>query len=185
MLSSAMFFQLGNNSKYLWRIGSLVIDYKGIVIGIQSGFIVIPVNFIIAWIFRHTESFENYSKRQEEKKCGHAAKRKMLLPCGFLIIAWFLSIASIAASFVVVLFYSMQWGNEKSQQFVLSVFTSFVQSAFFIQPIKLVFIAMALAFILKKTEDESEILDAYKYRAEEKEASEVQIDADMSNLQTR
>lgn len=86
---------------------------------------------------------------------------------------------------MVVLFYSMQWGNEKSQQFVLSVFTSFVQSAFFIQPIKLVFIAMALAFILKKTEDESEILDAYKYRAEEKEASEVQIDADMSNLQTR
>ena len=185
MVASAMFFQLGNNSKYLWRIGSLVIDYKGIIIGIQSGFVVIPVNFVIAWIFRHTESFEQYRKRREGGGFGPVAKRKMLLPCGFLIIAWFLAIASIVASCVVVLFYSMQWGNDKSQQFVISVFTGFVQSAFFIQPIKLVLVAMALAIILKKTEDETEILDAYKYRAEEKEVSEVQIDTHMFNLQSR
>ena len=185
MLASAMFFQLGNDSKYLWKIGSLVIDYKGIVIGIQSGLVVIPVNFIIAWIFRHTESFKHYRKRREDIKFGRIARRKLLLPCGFLVIAWFLAVASILASLVVILFYSMQWGNERSQQFVLSVFTSFIQSAFVIQPVKLVLVAMVLAIIFKRADDETDILDAFKYSAEEKEVSNVEIDIDMSKLQTR
>ena len=186
MLASAMFFQLGNNSKYLWKIGSLVIDYKGIIIGIQSGFVVIPVNFVIAWFFRHSESFAVYRRRREKRKItGETVERKMMLPCGFVIIAWFLAIASIVASLVIVLFYSMQWGNDKSQQFVLSVFTSFVQSAFLIQPVKLVLVAMVLALILKRGTDETDILDTYKYCGEEREANNEKVEIDMSKLQTR
>ena len=185
MLASAMFFQLGNNSKYLWKIGSLVIDYKGIIIGIQSGLVVIPINFAIVWVFRHTESFKHYRQRRENRKAGLSTRRSMLLPCGFLIIAWCLALASILASFVVVLFYSMQWGNNKSQQFVLSVFTSFVQSAFLIQPLKLVCVAMIIAAILKKTDDEADVLDSYKYSAQEKEITQVQPEVDISKLQTR
>ena len=185
MLASAMFFQLGNNSKYLWKVGSLVIDYKGIIIGIQSGLVVIPINFAIVWSFRHTESFEHYRKRCENRKAGLSTRRSMLLPCGFLIIAWFLALASILASFVVVLFYSMQWGNDKSQQFVLSVFTSFVQSSFLIQPLKLVFVAMIIAAILKTTDDDTVVLDSYRYCAQEREVTQVQPEVDVSKLQTR
>lgn len=186
MLASAMFFQRGNNSKYLWKIGSLVIDYRGIVIGIQSGLVVIPINFVIVWTFRHTESFENYRKRQTlRKNDGGIAKRKKILPCGFLIIAWFLAITAIAASLVVVLFYSMQWGHDKSTQFVLSIFTSFIQSAFLIQPMKLLVVALALAVIFKKRKGETDILEMYKYSADEREVDVQPIEIDLSKLQTR
>lgn len=186
MLASAMFFQLGNNSKYIWKIGSLEIDYKGIIIGVQSGFVVIPVNIAIAFIFRHSESFEMYWKRRERgKHTGCKTKRKMLLPCGCIIISWFLAISSILASLIIVLFYSMQWGNERSQQFVISVLTSFLQSAFLIQPFKLVFVALVLALILKKGTDETEILERYKYSADEREIGHVPFEIDLSQLQTR
>ncbi|XP_065069836.1 uncharacterized protein LOC135694887 isoform X2 [Rhopilema esculentum] len=184
MLASAMFFQLNKESKYLWKIGSLVIDYKGIVIGIQSGFVVIPINFAIAWIFRHSESFANYKRRRSlQNQGGTPAKRKLMLPCGFVIVGWFLAITAIVSSLVVVLFYSMQWGNEKSQQFVLSIFTSFIQSAFLIQPLKLIFVAFILALIFKKTSNETHILEMYKYLAEEKEASVTPVEIDLSKIQ--
>ena len=164
MLASAMFFQVGNDSKYLWRIGSLVIDYKGIVIGIQSAFVVIPVSAAIVGIFRNSESFENYKNRRKMRNAdGTTPKRKKTLPCGFLVVAWFLTISAVLASSVVVLFYSMQWGNDKSTQFVFSVFTGFFQSAFVIQPIKLVAVAVLIAALFKKGQEEEDVLEMYKF----------------------
>ena len=166
MLTSAMFFQLGNQTKYLWKIGSLVIDFKGIIIGIQSGLIVIPVSAIILLIFRNTESFEQYKKRRETRnQDGTTAKRGKLLPCGFLVVGWFLAMAAVLGSSVVVLFYSMQWGNEKSQQFVIAVFTSFLQSAFIIQPFKLILFALLMAAIFKRSQEEKDVLEMYKFSA--------------------
>ena len=164
MLASAMFFQLGNDSKYLWKIGSLVVDFKGIIIGIQSGLVVIPVSAIILAIFRNTESFEQYKKRRKARNHdGTTAKRGKLLPCGFLVVGWFLAMVAVLGSSVVVLFYSMQWGNEKSQQFVISIFTSFIESAFIIQPVKLVIFAMLLAAIFKRSQEEANVLEMYKF----------------------
>ena len=79
----------------------------------------------------------------------------------------------------------MQWGNDTSQQFVLSILTSFVQSAFLIQPIKLAIVAMILAFILKKGYGGTDILDRYKYSGDEKEIERIPIEIDLSKLQTR
>ena len=177
MLTSAMFFQLGNDSKYLWKIGSLVIDYKGIIIGIQSGLIAIPINAVIVALFRHTESFANYKKRRELRRLnGETAKRQRPLPCGFIFLAWFLSVSAILSSAVVVLFYSMQWGNAKSKQFVLSVFTGFFQSAFVIQPLKLVAVAFILAAIFKKKADEHDVLEIYKHSENQIFVGNLQVD---------
>lgn len=163
MLASAMFFQLDNQTKHVWKIGSLVIDFKGVIIGIQSGFIAIPISAIILSVFRNTESFEQYkTRRRILNRNGTTAKRTKLLPCGFLIVAWFLAICAIAGSAIIVLFYSMQWGNDKSRQFVISVFTSFLQSAFIIQPLKLVILAIILAAIFKRNQEESDVLAMYK-----------------------
>ena len=186
MLTSAMFFQIGGDNKYLWKIGSLTIDYKGIIIGIQSAFIILPVNGAIIELFRSSESIANYKKRKEIKKLhGGIAKRKQFFPCGFIFVAWFVSVLAIVASMVVVLFYSMQWGNAKSQQFLLSVFSGFFQSAFIIQPLKLVVIAFVLASLIKKNKEENDVLDMYKYSSNKTIVDQVQHKLYTSKLQPK
>ena len=186
MLASAMFFQLGNDTKYLWKIGSLVIDYKGIIIGIQSGLVALPISAFVLAIFRNAESFELYKKRRESRKRdGSIIKRGKLLPCGFLIIGWFLAISAILGSAVIVLFYSMQWGNDKSQQFVIAVFTSFLESAFIIQPFKLIVLAIILAAVLKRSQEESDVLETYKLSSNVQTLNLKDNDIKVSNLEPK
>ena len=55
MITSAMFYNMGGEgpSPYAVHIGSLVIDLKQFVIGLQSSIIIIPVNVALVQIFRN------------------------------------------------------------------------------------------------------------------------------------
>ena len=77
MLTSAMFFSFDNKSiGYTLHIGSLSINYKGIIVGIQSGFISIPINAIIVYLFQNARTnkleptsldLENHSSNADVK----------------------------------------------------------------------------------------------------------------------
>ena len=199
MLTSAMFFNLGGASVYVFRIGSLIIDYKGIIIGIQSALIVIPINTIIMFLFKRSarnsspetkaeerdrdldethetgtemsESELNTIKSGSEKgfiqsdesmKQNRKRRYRTNRPTCLLVFAWLISVLAVAACIVVILFYSMIWGDTVTRQWLVSVFTGFFQSAFVIQPVKLIVVAMILALILRQPKEEDEVLDAYK-----------------------
>ena len=55
MITSAMFYNMGGQgpSPFAVHIGSLVIDLKPFVIGLQSSVIIVPVNVLIGQIFRN------------------------------------------------------------------------------------------------------------------------------------
>ena len=61
---------------------------------------------------------------------------------------WVLCFISVGASSFFTLLYPMQWGKEKSEQWLLSFFVSFVQDAAVSQPVKVaLFSAMVACFI--------------------------------------
>ncbi len=59
-----------------------------------------------------------------------------------------------------VILYSMQWGKERSESWLMSMFLSFFQSLFVVDPLKVFIITAIITFILRKVknDDEADIL---------------------------
>lgn len=83
-------------------------------------------------------------------------KPKRRLPYWMKYFAWILLIlTSFTAAFFVVL-YGFQFGKDKSAQWISSMMISFVQDVFVSQPIKILFLGLFVALIVKKPADDEE-----------------------------
>ncbi|XP_041364035.1 uncharacterized protein LOC121379459 [Gigantopelta aegis] len=72
-----------------------------------------------------------------------------VLPHFCVYIAWVIVVlASLVPAFFVFL-YTIQWGKEISEQFLITFFLSFAESMFILDPFKIVFLAIIFAIILK------------------------------------
>ena len=70
--------------------------------------------------------------------------------------AWMLNIlASFTAAFFVVL-YGFQFGKARSEQWFSTFFLSFIQDVFVAQPLKVLGLALFIALIVKKPNDEED-----------------------------
>ena len=169
MLTNAMFFGAGDNPgsrKIVW-LGNFKINFTGIIIGIQSSFIVIPPSILIVEIFRRLGPKKNkdadtgeedekiiisddkqtneYHQNEKDKK-----KKPFLFPNQCQYLAYFVVFASAGSSAIVCFFYSMMWGPRKSNEWLASMFAGFFQSVVVLQPIKAVVLAIVIAGILRK-----------------------------------
>lgn len=61
-------------------------------------------------------------------------------------------ISILVPAFFVIL-YSMEWGRDRSNAWLLSMFMSFFQSLFIVDPLKVFLLTALIACILKKVED--------------------------------
>ena len=169
MITSAMFFNMGGQgpSPFAVHIGSLVIDLKPFVIGLQSSIIIVPVNVLIVQIFRNLRP----KNKKPKKEASQDANKKYIvegvqienqnppkgkLPYCFIYVAYAICYLVSAASVFFTLLYSIQWGKETSTEWVIAMVTSFLQSALLLQPIKVVLAAVVLAFFIKSAEDSEE-----------------------------
>ena len=188
MITSAMFYNMGGQgpSPFTVHIGSLVIDLKPFVIGLQSSIIIVPVNVLIVQIFRNLRPKKEIPQRTalyEVEKDGDGGKKneniekkdedvvggiqiesqkpsKGKLPHWFIYIAYAICYLASAASIFFTLLYSIQWGKETSTEWVIAMVTSFFQSVLLLQPIKVVLVAVVFALCLKKeSESEAECLN--------------------------
>ena len=116
MITSAMFYNMGGQgpSPYSIHIGSLTIDLKPFVIGLQSSIIIVPVNVLIVQIFRNlrprkkkdseeVEQSRNPNGVQIEDPREKAPKGK--LPYWCIYIAYAICYLSSAASIFFTLLY--------------------------------------------------------------------------------
>jgi hypothetical protein len=182
MITSAMFYNMGGQgpSPFAVHIGSLVIDLKPFVIGLQSSIIIVPVNVLIVQIFRNLRAKEKQQKTavyEVEKDGGGRKKNEDLeedenkvdeiqienhqppkgrLPHWFIFIAYAICYLASAASIFFTLLYSIQWGKETSTEWVIAMVTSFFQSVLLLQPIKVVLAAVVFALCIKKASDSEE-----------------------------
>lgn len=93
---------------------------------------------------------------QFNEKSGSLNRKKPKLPHWCVYIAW---LAVFAVSFVSALFvtlYGFQFGTEKASQWLASLLISLVQDVFISQPIKVLFVALFIAILIKKPQEQVE-----------------------------
>ena len=165
MITSAMFYNMGGQgpSPFTVHIGSLVIDLKPFVIGLQSSIIIVPVNVLIVQIFRNLQPKNETPKRHEAR--GILIENKNppqgKLPHCFIYIAYALCYLATAASIFFTLLYSIQWGKETSTEWVIAMVTSFFQSVLLLQPVKVIVVAVIIALCAKKASDTKDDYNEY------------------------
>ena len=165
MLAGAMFYQFGEeDSGPTVKVGPLRLSVKQLVIGVQSSMIVVPINLLIATIFRNVRmkfndpatkyKFSDDDEAEERRNDEAERLAPGCLPHAFVYVAWLLCVLSTLASATFVVFYSIQWGAEVSNQWLTSALVSFVQDIAVMQPLKVISLAIFLALILKKPQEE-------------------------------
>ena len=87
---------------------------------------------------------------------GKAKKKKKGLPHCFVYFAWSLCFLASVTSAVFTVSYSLNWGPEISNKWLIAFLTSFVQSILVIQPVKVVLVSLLFALIIRKPLDSNE-----------------------------
>ncbi|XP_052099063.1 polycystic kidney disease protein 1-like 2 [Mytilus californianus] len=162
------------------QVASISLSLADIVIGIECGLIMFPINLIIVKLFLRTsvkpkkqsssrrkyqfdDSFQKIDIVEEkqlindddddEELIGEEKPQPpqpKMLPWWCLYIAWTIVITVSLINSYFVMLYGLKYGYQKSVEWLVSFFTAFFQSACFQQPIKVFAIAMILTYIFKK-----------------------------------
>ena len=158
MVTNAMFYNFGAPPKDSFQLGPVKMSWTQIKIGIQSSLVAIPVNVLVVMIFRNIKRksgekvFDIRAEETEEKE-----KLPGCLPHFFVYIGWTLCILTSLTAAAFIVFYSMIWGKETSNQWLTSIMVSFVQDVFVSQPVKVILLASLLSVILRKPPDRERI----------------------------
>lgn len=168
MLASAMFYEFApghDQNQGSLRLGRLVLTLRQLVIAVESLLVVIPVNLLIVGIFSRVKADDDMRQQrhrankhlsihsvtqQTQLRKGH----KLLLPYCFVYVAWLLCFLSSAVSATFVIFYSLQWGKEISEQWLISIVMSTAMDIFVSEPVKIVIVAFLVSYFCKSDFDE-------------------------------
>ncbi|XP_022787247.1 uncharacterized protein LOC111327355 [Stylophora pistillata] len=117
---------------------------------------------------------------QFNEKPGGSLKRKKSrkLPHWCACIAWFGVFAVSFTSAFFVVFYGFQFGREKSAQWLASLLVSLFQDIFISQPIKVLFVALIIALLIKKPIETTE-----KYRQDGDDIDEDEDELGIDNFE--
>ncbi|XP_035694517.1 polycystic kidney disease protein 1-like 2 [Branchiostoma floridae] len=158
MIASAMWFRTANqaSSQSLFTIGPLDITTQQLWISVVTTLQIFPVNFAIVQIFRRCrpKDKEGVDPVEENPKSAKYQVRKKwrssMMPHWFIYIAWVaLFLSSLASAFFLIL-YSLEWGRDKSIQWLTTFGLSFSHSMFIIHPGKAVFIVLMMTILCRR-----------------------------------
>lgn len=162
MISNAMFFQTSDEetASATWvRLGLLRLSFTNFYISLIGIAITTPPIFFATYVFRNTEPKTERSEMQQKENSSSDScccrrnkdleiglyssedenfltqkKRKFSYRVGY--IAWaVLVLGSMASSFFLIL-YSMEWGNDKSEEWLSMFVLSFFESLILFDPLK-------------------------------------------------
>lgn len=154
MVTNAMFYRFGIESKDTIHIGSFKISWTEIKIGMQSAIIAVPVNILLVLIFKNLK--HSHHRTEDSEELGTPSSG--VLPRFFLYIAWALCLSIAAVSSAFIVFYSLQWGATTSNQWLKSIVVSLVEDTCVIQPMKIVLLAFLLSLILRRPVDHDTVI---------------------------
>ena len=165
MVANAMWYEVGKDEtpQNAIKIFGLHFSIRQLSIGVMSSLIVFPANLIIVTLFRKAKPKANrytlktnitvaeegddidMNSTQQNKK---QAQQKGL-PHWFVYVAYFIAFAVSITSGSFVVFYGIEFGLEKSAQWLLSMTISFVQDVLLMQPVKVFILATLFALLIK------------------------------------
>lgn len=172
MVTNAMFYNFGSAPGDAVQVGPLKVSMIQIKIGIQSSIVAIPVNVLVVTIFRQLKAKDAGNAEGGEKSAG-------CLPHWFVFIGWFICTMATLAAAAFVVFYSLMWGAETSNEWLVSVMVSFFQDAIVMQPLKVLLVASILSILVKKPPEQEKVVGENLQR---NEAGEV-IPLDQAELE--
>ena len=182
MLVNAMFYRADKVPDPTIQVGPLTFSWRQLVIGLESAVIVAPVNFLIMALFKRSgkkpsgkvdaakvdseSSFEpdgnfsassceraesstfSKSPRKGDSKESKGSKCPSFCTC----LAWLLCFAVVVFSGVITFYYSLQWSKEIANEWLSSMFISFTEDLFVLQPTK-IFLIIFLSACLCHSDD--------------------------------
>jgi len=155
MIANAMFYNTDGESDGAIRVGPFKFSWRQIVVGMQSGLIVAPVNILIVFLFRSSRPRKklehNYKKAADSLHLVEKMRKSSCaLPHFCIYIGWFLCVVTSLTGATFTIFYSLVWGKELAEQWLASVFTSLSEDVFFAQPAKVMLIIILTSMFLKR-----------------------------------
>ena len=126
-------------------IGPLRFTYQQLFISFMCSIIIVPPNLLIVNIFKrvrprssqiHVMDVLKRMQDGEDSEGKVKKKRPFLLPWWFVFVGYFLVFACVFVSGFFIVFYSLEWGTQKSTEWLLSIVLSFTETIFIVQPIK-------------------------------------------------
>mgnify|MGYP003572044798 CR=1 FL=1 len=175
---------------FVLQLGPIVISAGVLLISIFGSLTVFPINLLVVQLFRKSKpknlSQEDQSNQNDQKRKLVSKRAKLLaflkqkywFPYYVTYISWALTISANLACCFFVIMYSLDWGEQKANEWLSSLVFSTVQSVFFVQPIKVIFLAAIIALIFKTLDDEEE---DEEQEQENKKAMEAQENAEMNS----
>ncbi|XP_066292702.1 polycystin-1-like protein 2 [Branchiostoma lanceolatum] len=158
MIASAMWFRTASQapSPSLFTIGPLDITTQQLWISVVTTLQIFPVNFAIVQIFRRCRPKDKGGVdpvEQNPKSAKYQVRKKWsssMMPHWFIYIAWVaLFLSSLASAFFLIL-YSLEWGRDKSIQWLTTFGLSFGHSMFIVHPGKAVFIVLMMTILCRR-----------------------------------
>ena len=165
MISNAMFFRSSTeeSSSMQFEIGFIRFSLSTLYISVISVIITTPPILCVVLAFRKSKVRERkpdsaISKNWEtkHKSDSHDASKSsnyilqrlnedimfgdinLILPFWCVYLSWTILVLTAATCAFFLLLYSMEWGKEKSQEWISSFFLSFLESFLFIDPLKVI-----------------------------------------------
>ena len=177
MIANAMFYNIGGESEGAIQIGPLKFSLRQIIVGVQSGIIIAPVNIFIVFLFKSSKP--SGKKRDKYKEIDHAQQlvdkvrnAGCMLPHFCVYFAWFLCFVTTLAAATFTLFYSLMWGNEVAEQWLSSILISNGQDIFVVQPTKVMLAVIVILLLLTRKQKG----DSQKSEEDDKESDTYDID---------
>ena len=104
--------------------------------------------------YSHLKDEENPSRKM-------SSPRKPVCLTFLYYIAWTLCLVTVVSSTAFTMMYTLQWGNDISNKWLISFFVSFLQDALVSQPVKVALSSAVLAFILKIVQEQKSTWQIY------------------------
>ncbi|XP_072039763.1 polycystin-1-like protein 2 [Amphiura filiformis] len=167
MISNAMFYRDSSNEvedKPVNILGLIEINFQAIYIATITSLIMIPANLLVVLLFRKARPRKGPAKGNltdmTEMFQEIAPKKSKGLPWWTVYIGWFILFCAVSLSGFFVVLYTLDWGKEKSENWFISMMTSFLESILILEPLKAI-IAAALVMtsvrLVKKAADFSAV----------------------------
>ncbi|XP_065653607.1 location of vulva defective 1-like [Hydra vulgaris] len=180
MMVSTMFYQRipPEDPAVENKAENFVLSRTQVYVVIISTCIKFPVNFILAKLFSSIRQFpgnmlhnclscnKNNIAQKESCSCVHPFGNNNSLPNKTklsisierykLYIAWFICVGNILACGFIVLMYGIEFGNQKSINWLACVTIDFFKGILVLEPLKIFVVVIISILVLKKFNDEKE-----------------------------
>ena len=160
MIANAMFYNIGGEPEGAIQVGPLKFAWKQIVVGVQSGLIVAPVNILIVLLFKSSKPKRGKGGKYKDidpaqQLVDEASDAGCMLPHFCVYFAWFLCFVTTLTAATFTLFYSLMWGKEVAEQWLSSILISNSQDIFVVQPTKVMLAVVVVSLLVMRKKEKS------------------------------